>query len=135
MYLQRWWMAAAVVAVLLISDDVTATGMLKAGNIKELTSDKTWEITLSIGQVQIWDWKRDGSLCARLDGRPREEKCSDNGRWRLEGDTLCWQLEWMGKSYGYNNACVTIKQFENKPYEARRTATPNLPFFNFVLLD
>ncbi len=103
--------------------------------IGDLTNDKTWKMTWAGGGIQFWDWKQDGSICARMSGWDRQEKCADTGRWRLQGDDLCWDLEWLNRSLGMSNACVTIEGTEAERYEATRVGGLGITFFSFGVLS
>ena len=56
-------------------------------------------------RTAYWDFKSDGKLCTRLTASPAGTKCADNGTWRMEGEVLCWQLGWLGKTDGFDAAC------------------------------
>ncbi len=135
MKFQRWWLATAIIVLLTIPGNRAWAEMLDANNIGKLAHDKTWQMTWAGGRSQFWDWKHDGSICARLSGWDRQEKCADTGRWRLQGDNLCWDLEWMGGAVGIRNACVTIERTEAERYEATRVGGLGITFFSFVVLD
>lgn len=53
---------------------------LKADEIKPLVNDKTWEMvfknsaakTGTFARIFIWDWKQDGTICARLISAPKK---------------------------------------------------------------
>ena len=34
--------------------------------------------------------------------------CTDKGRWKLDGNRLCWDLEYYGHDLGLKSACVDI---------------------------
>ncbi len=97
---RKWWLATAIIVFLAIPGTSAWAETLDANSIGNLTNDKTWQMKwptcLGYNCTQFWDWRQDGSICARMFGNDRQEKCADDGRWRLQGGNLCWDLEWMG---------------------------------------
>ena len=80
-----------------------ASQALKAEEIGSLVDDKTWHMRFegAEGSSMYWVWHRDGTVCARWFGSGRKDNdCHDDGRWRLDGDLLCWKLTWLGGSTG-----------------------------------
>lgn len=68
---------------------------LSADEVKALVTDKVWNITIGGGDPNVaafWDFKADGSLCGRFRGGTAGSKCADDGKWKIQGDTLCWDL-------------------------------------------
>ena len=55
---------------------------------------------------------------ARL--RPLRERsqrgCADEGRWNIDGQTLCWDLS-VGEQYGYKSACVRVQKVGPQDYQ------------------
>ena len=133
---QRWWLVVAIIVFLAIPVTRAWAETLDANSIGNLTNDKTrqmaWPNCLGFNCTQFWDWKQDGSICARMSGNDRHEKCADDGRWRLQGKNLCWKLEWLGGDLGYKKACVTFEETEAERYEASRVGG-GVTFFNFVV--
>ena len=65
-----------------------------------------------------WDFRSDGSMCVRFAGAKPDDRCADEGRWRLDGRNLCWDLKSIGEQYGYKSACVQVKKTGAQEYEA-----------------
>jgi hypothetical protein len=87
-----------------------AQSELPSEQLKPLVSGRTWAIAFygdlsDKMRTAYWDFQRDGRVCARLANNPPGSKCADTGSWRLDGDTLCWELSWFGKSDGFDKAC------------------------------
>ncbi|HSF06522.1 MAG TPA: hypothetical protein VLG10_12090 [Methylomirabilota bacterium] len=86
-------------------------------------SGKTWVISF-FGNLQdpslltYWDFKADGSVCARPVASKPRDKCADDGRWTVDEQKLCWELKWLGQAYGYKSACVRVQKVGTTHYDA-----------------
>ena len=102
---------------LILADD------LDPGQLKDLISGRTWVISF-FGNLQdpslltYWDFKADGSMCARPVASKPSDKCADDGMWTLDERKLCWELKWLGQSYGYKSACVRVQKAGTTHYDA-----------------
>ena len=101
----------------------TAADHLTADQLKNLVSGRTWAIAwqrdlTNPSTLTYWDFKADGSVCARFVGGKVKDKCADDGKWRLQGEALCWQLQRIGETYGYKSVCVRIRKVDEERYEA-----------------
>lgn len=63
-----------------------------------------------------WDFNADGSMCARFAGGKPNDRCADDGQWKLDGQTLCWELQRIGEQYGYRSACVRVQKVNARDY-------------------
>ena len=114
----------------------TAADTLPAEQLKSLVNGKTWAITFG-GELKDpartahWDFKADGSLCGRQHGSKAGTTCADAGQWKLQGDAICWQFQWIGETYGYKSLCVRVRKAEGKTYEAidQSGRVPPVPFY------
>jgi hypothetical protein len=111
-----------------------AAEKLGSDELSSLVNGKTWKIQFI--QAEYWDWRKDGVVCVRLD---RMSKCADEGRWRLDGDKLCWKLTWLGKTNRLNKNCIFAFRAANDRLEAHRveadgSAAPGT-FFEFSVAD
>jgi hypothetical protein len=91
-----------------------AADTLDAKTLSGLVSGHTWQERSISGTDLYWAWDSDGSVCLR------EEKtgpCMDTGRWKLDGDSVCYDLSWWGKSGGYNARCFRIADKGGGHYE------------------
>jgi hypothetical protein len=96
---------------------------LTADQVKQIVSGRTWVIgwqrdLANAATVTHWDFKSDGTVCARFIGAKAKDRCADEGKWTLRGETLCWELQRIGETYGYKSACVRIRKFDAASYEA-----------------
>lgn len=106
-----------------IAAEAAEIKVLTADQLKILVSGRTWAIAWG-GDVTNpltlthWDFKADGSVCARYVGAKAKDKCADDGKWRLQGEVLCWELQRIGETYGYKSVCVRVRKVDEKRYEA-----------------
>ena len=100
------FLAAAAVAFSALAKD--SEHKLVDGNAaKAVASGNTWESKkVGIGGYAYWEWKADGSVCMRSE--EKTGKCTDTGTWKMDGDRLCWQLEWYGGDLGFKSNCVRL---------------------------
>jgi len=116
---------------------------VKADEIRAMVNDKTWEIVFQdatrktgyFTRTTFWDWKQDGTICARLMGVAKTDPCLDEGRWRLDGQYLCWQLTWAAKSWGMNKKCISIRRTPDGKFEAQWRKLVGVKYFNFSVLN
>ena len=115
-----------------------AAEKLGSDEFSSLVNGKTWKIQLI--QAAYWDWRKDGVVCARLVGDiDRTSKCADEGRWRLDGEKLCWKLTWLGKTSRLDKNCIFAFRAANDRLEAHRveadgSAVP-ATWFEFSVAD
>lgn len=109
--------------------------------IAKLVSDRTWHIDWSAcmggsnGCKTYWDFFSAGTLCARGIDSTRQDKCADDGAWRIENNSLCWDLTWMGGGSGYKSTCILVKEAADGTYETTRSRGIGLTFFQFGLVN
>ena len=128
--------AVLVLASASLSAAAQTTDTLTAEQLKPLVRDKTWAITFG-GELKdpartaYWDFKADGSLCGRHGGNKAGTKCADTGQWQLQGDAICWQLQWIGEAYGYKSMCSRVRKADGKTYELidQSGRVPLVPFY------
>jgi hypothetical protein len=113
-----------VFAVSFVATAQTSVSDLTAEQLKTLVFGKTWAIArwgdptiTDPGRTAYWDFKADGSVCGRLHGSKAGTKCADTGKWKLQGDTLCWDFTWMGESHDYKSLCVRAHKAGGKNYQ------------------
>ena len=93
---------------------------LSADDVKALVTDKVWNITIGGGDPNVtafWDFKADGSLCGRLRGGTAGSKCADDGKWKIQGDALCWDFSWIGDQYGYKSTCRKVRKLDTASFQ------------------
>jgi len=92
-------------AAILLCSPVSAE-TLDAKAVGGLVSGHVWQQKRLAGSgFMYWAWNADGSVCLRDE---KAGSCIDTGRWRLDRDSVCWELSWWGKSDGYNVRCVRV---------------------------
>lgn len=104
-----------------------------------LATGRTWAISFygnpdNPGSTNIWDFRKNGSVCARGAGSKRSEKCADEGKWSVKGEKFCWELTWMGESLGTKTACSSVSKAANDRFELRNEKNPDLSFAVFKIL-
>jgi hypothetical protein len=124
---------AALLAVTSTHTYSQAAVEIAAGPLVELVKGKTLAISFygdpaDPAATYLWDFKADGSICARIIGAKRSDKCAEEGKWSTNGAFLCWELPNMGKSLGTNPACSSFLQLRPDRYELRNKKTPDLKF-------
>lgn len=129
---------ALLFAVVVFPLSISAAEPVDAGALGKMVNGKKWEMKWAacMGAPPCrayWDWKADGSVCARAIDAKRDERCADEGRWRLKGDSLCWELQWFGSDSGAKSACVRVEPSGPGQYTAIRVGGFGTPFFTFTL--
>ena len=115
------------------------TTEVKAGSLVELVRGRTLAISFygdpsDQAATYTWDFRVDGSLCARIIGAARSDKCAEEGKWTTEEAFLCWELPTIGRSLGTNPACSSVLQTTPERYELRNKKTPDLKFASVMVL-
>lgn len=106
----------------------------------KLVTDQTWHVNWaacmggSDGCRTYWDFKGDGTFCPRMIGAKPKDKCADDGKWRIDGGNLCWELTWLGGGEGYKKVCVSINKAGDNAYVATRVGGLGLKFFDLSLV-
>ena len=104
----------------------------KPPKLQILFRGKTW--AMEYGGVPdlmaIWDFNADGSLCGRLSGAKAGTKCADIGKWKLQGDMICWDFNWLGEGYSYKSVCARVRKVDDRTYllTDQSGKLPPLPF-------
>lgn len=131
--------SATLFATLSASVCAQAATEVAAGPLLDLVRGRALAISFygdpsDPGSTYVWDFRANGTLCARIVGAKRTEKCSEEGRWNTEEAALCWELPTMGRSLGTNPACSTVLQTKPDRYELRNKKTPDLKFATVMVL-
>ena len=114
---------AMIVILCPIAVHAQATSEQDADQLKTLVVGKTWAMSFQgdlskSATVTYWDFKADGSICARFVGSKPEDTCADDGTWQLKGNVLCWELQRLGVTNSYKSACVRVRKVDDKRYDA-----------------
>ena len=94
-----------------------------ADQLKTLVAGRTWAMSFQgdlskSATVTYWDFKADGTICARFVGSKPQDTCADDGTWQLKGNVLCWELQRLGVTNNYKSACVRVRKMDGKRYDA-----------------
>ena len=127
-----------MIALLLTASMVTpalpqSSQNIKGESLRDLVAGRSWAISFQ-GNTDnprltlIWDFRKDGSICARAAGQERGEKCADEGSWAVRGDMMCWELKWFGKSQGFKSACSLVNKVGAGRFELHDEKTPTIRF-------
>jgi hypothetical protein len=105
---RRFAVSAALIATaMLLPCSPVSAETLDAKAVGGLVSGRTWVQKRFSGPGYFyWSWKSDGSVCLKDE---KAGSCIDTGRWRLERDSVCYELSWWGKSYGMTARCLRIE--------------------------
>lgn len=130
--------AFALVAIIVVSSASVRADTLDGESIRQLADNKIWAMKWAAcmgGTCEtFWDWHKDGSICARAIDAAKEDKCADDGTWRLDGNALCWELTWLGAGAGYKSRCVTVEPIDGGKYRTTRVGGIDATFFTFAVV-
>jgi hypothetical protein len=112
---------------------------VEGDELKAMVTGRTWAFSqygdpANSAQTNVWDFRKNGSVCARAIGSKRTDKCADEGKWFIKGSTICWELTWMGESQGMKTACSAIQRVGKDRFELRNEKNPELAFAVVKLL-
>ena len=107
--------AGLAIALLATISSGAAAQDLGPLELNELVKGRKWLGAIggdlsSSGMSAYWDFGADGSMCVRFAGAKPNDRCADEGRWKIEDQTLCWDLTYVGEQYGYKSACVKVQK-------------------------
>ena len=92
-----------------------ATVAIVGDELRALVSGRSWALSTygdptNPATTMVWDFRSDGTVCARPGASKVGDTCADEGKWSLRGDLLCWNLTWFGASFGFKTACSSAKR-------------------------
>ncbi len=98
-----------------------------------LVSGRSWAMSTygdptNPATTMIWDFRSDGSVCARMGASKIGDKCADEGKWNLHNDRLCWDLTWFGGSFGFKTACCSVSRSGPDRLHLQSEKVPDLTF-------
>lgn len=107
--------------------------------LKALANGRSWGISYygdptNPALTMVWDFRKDGSVCARSPGGKKGDKCMDQGKWSVNGEVLCWELSWMGEAGGFKADCFSVRRVDNDQYQMNRQKEPGTKFAVFKVL-
>jgi hypothetical protein len=80
-----------------------------------------------------WSWSADNSVCLRL--FDQYDDCSDTGTWKIDGNVICYELQWWGETSGVRSQCVSVASLGGLHYETRyHGGVMESRFFKFTVL-
>jgi len=97
----------------LFAGSASAEQELDGSAVEKLALQGTW--AAEENSYGYWSWNEDGSVCLRLD-EPGGD-CADTGTWSIDGNFICYELEWWGEAYGQRDACLSVVAHDGTPYE------------------
>ncbi len=112
----RLVMSLPILIAFLAGGPQAAAAPVDAKTAKGLVSDRNWEMKQVKGAGGHWSWKSDGTVCLRL--FEKEGKCDDTGRWKLDGERMCYEIGWWGQGFGLKSACYRIDDLGKGRYGA-----------------
>jgi|SRR5688572_3706052 hypothetical protein len=114
--------AALAITILATLSTGAAAQDIEPLELSNLVKGRKWLVAIggdlsNAGTSAYWDFHADGSMCVRFAGAKPNERCADEGRWNLDGQTLCWDLKYVGEQYGYKSACVRVQKVGPQDYQ------------------
>jgi hypothetical protein len=97
----------------LFAGSVSAEQELDGSAVEKLALRGIW--AAEENSYGYWKWNEDGSVCLRLH-EPGGD-CADTGTWAIDGNFICYELEWWGEAYGQRDACLSVVAHDGTPYE------------------
>jgi hypothetical protein len=128
-------LAACIVAPALAQTPAKITG----NDLTALASGRSWGISYygdpnDPAMTMVWDFRKDGSVCARSPGGKPGSKCMDEGKWNVRSDAVCWELTWMGEAGGFKSNCFLVKKLKEGLFQLDRQKDPDTKFAEFRVL-
>ena len=80
--------------------------------VRELALQGMWAAEKDWG---YWRWSEDNSVCLRV--YSPDGDCTDKGTWNVNGEVLCYELEWWGETYDVRKNCFTVQPLDEGRYE------------------
>jgi hypothetical protein len=111
-----------------VGDDLTA-----------LANGRSWGISYygdptNPALTMVWDFRKNGSICARAPGGKKGDKCMDEGKWTVKGEILCWELTWMGEAGDFKANCFFVKKVGSDRFQLNKQKEPETKFAVFRVL-
>jgi hypothetical protein len=108
--------ALALIAPGALAQDLA--GPLTSDQLHTLFRGSTWAVEFGGASnfMPIWDFNADWSLCGRLRGAKAGTRCADTGKWRLQGDLICWDFTWLGETDNYKSVCARAHKVDETTY-------------------
>jgi hypothetical protein len=90
---QVGWLSVALLKAFHLCAQPAGTD-LTGEELQQIVKGKTWAIAFygdlsDALRTAYWDFKADGSVCARLANNKPGTRCADTGTWKIQGNMLC----------------------------------------------
>lgn len=127
-------LSAALLATCMVDAALTQPAQeISGAALLELVSGRTWGLSIygtpeRPSHTNLFDFRKDRSVCARAVGSKLTDKCADQGKWEVKNNLLCWELTWLGAESGLKASCVSVRQVTGDRFELRNEKTPDLVF-------
>lgn len=117
----------------------TTTAKIVGNDLSALASGRSWGISYygdpsNPALTMVWDFRKDGSVCARSPGGKKGDKCMDEGKWNVKGEAVCWELTWIGEAGGFKANCFSVKRIDEELFQLDRQKEPDTKFALFRVL-
>ena len=128
----------ATFAVTPVSSQTTTTKIV-GNDLSALASGRSWGISYygdpsNPALTMVWDFRKDGSVCARAPNGKRGDKCMDEGKWNVKGEAVCWELTWMGEPAGFKANCFSVTRIDQELFQLDRQEGLHTKFALFRVL-
>ena len=116
-----------------------STTKIAGDDLSALANGQSWGISYygdptNPAMTMVWDFRKNGSVCARPPGGKKGDTCIDEGKWNVRSDAICWELTWMGEAGGFKSNCFTVKKISQDQYQMDRQKEPDTKFAVFRVL-
>ena len=131
-------LTAAILIVTSAFSQTTPTKIV-GDDLNALASGRSWGIsyygdTNNPALTMVWDFRKDGSVCARSPSGKKGDKCMDEGKWNVKGEAICWELTWMGEPAGFKANCFSVKKIDQELFQLDRVEGTHTKFAPFRVL-
>jgi hypothetical protein len=108
-----------------------AAEALGGPKLQELALGGVWASENDWG---FWEWHADNTVCLRVNSA--EGDCDDHGTWSLDGNVLCYELEWYGRGEDVRKNCFTVHALDDNKYKTVLSGgAVESMFFVFKVID
>ena len=109
-------------------------------DLSALAKGRSWGISYygdptNPAQTMLWDFRKDGSVCARSNGMKKDDKCMDEGKWEVRGEVICWELSWIGEAGNFKANCFSVKKISQDQFQMNYQKQPDTRFALFRILN
>lgn len=133
-------LSVLALAALAVAPALSQTSAKVVGDdLNALASGRSWGISYygdptNPALTMVWDFRSNGSVCARSPGGKKGDKCMDEGKWDVRGETICWELKWMGEAGGFKANCFFVEKISPDQFQMNKQKEPDTRFALFRLV-